>query len=130
MRRSPVALSATIDLPPGSRSVPTARHVVAELLASWDADRFRDDASLLVSELVTNVVRHVADRTPMVLELRLTGISLRVGVVDTSADRPVVQDRPLRDGGGHGLVLVAAVSHRWGSEADGRGKRVWFELLR
>ncbi|QJY47764.1 ATP-binding protein [Pseudonocardia broussonetiae] len=122
------ALSASIDLPTHPRSVPTARHLLSELLIAWDADRFRDDANLLVSELVTNVVRYVDDRTsPMVLEVHLSGPGLRVAVVDSSSARAALVDQPSSDGG-HGLSLVDALSERWGTEPFGDGKRVWFEL--
>lgn len=122
------ALRATIDLPPVSRSVPVARRVLGELLVSWAAERFHDDASLLVSELVTNVVRHVAGTANMVLEVRLSGPGLRVGVVDSSALPPQTRRTPATDPGGHGMLLVAAVADRWGSERHRGGKRVWFEL--
>lgn len=124
----PTALSASIDLPTHPRSVPTARRLLSELLTSWDAVRFRDDANLLVSELVTNVVRHVDDPdSPMVLEVQLNGPGLHVAVADSSTTRPVMRGQRV-SGGGHGLALVEALAERWGTEAAGDGKRVWFEL--
>jgi anti-sigma regulatory factor (Ser/Thr protein kinase) len=123
-------LTATIDLPPEQRSVPTARRLLTELLGSWAAGQYGDDASLLLSELVTNVVRHVASATKLVLEVRLTGLALRVAVIDGSPALPLVSDRPDDSAGGHGLLLVAAIADRWGSEPHADGKRVWFELAR
>ena len=117
---------AELDLPSVPRSVPTARHVVTQLLAAWAADGYRDDAALLVSELVTNVVRHVPTGTPMTVEVHLTQTALQVAVVDGSTTP--ADARPPTAQGGHGLWLVAAVADRWGSEEHGRGKRVWFEL--
>ena len=61
-----------VELPPVVRSVPAARHVVAQLLAAWAADAFRDDAILLVSELVTNVVRHVSGQVALRVEMALS----------------------------------------------------------
>jgi anti-sigma regulatory factor (Ser/Thr protein kinase) len=124
----PDALTATIDLPPEIGSVPAARRVLTELLGSWAAEHFRDDANLLLSELVTNVVRHVSSRSKMVLEVRLSGPGLRVAVIDVSADLPTVTGTPSRAAGGHGMLLVAALADRWGSENHASGKRVWFEL--
>lgn len=124
----PDLLTATIDLPPGPGSVPAARRVLTELLGSWSADQFRDDANLLLSELVTNVVRHVSSREKMVLEVRLSAPGLRVAVVDASTDLPTAAATPSRVAGGHGLLLVATLAHRWGSENHASGKRVWFEL--
>lgn len=125
---TPAPLTATIDLPPGPGSVPAARRMLTELLGSWSANHFRDDANLLLSELVTNVVRHVASRSSMVLEVRLAGPGLRVAVVDASADPPRVLTTPSRAAGGHGMALIEALAHRWGSENLAGGKRVWFEL--
>ena len=119
---------AELDLPSVPRSVPTARHVVTQLLAAWAADGYRDDAALLVSELVTNVVRHVPTGTPMTVEVRLTRTALHVAVIDDSAVPAATRPRTAQ--GGHGLWLVAAVADDWGSEEHVRGKRVWFELRR
>lgn len=122
--------TATIDLPPERRSVPAARRVLSELLTSWAADHYRDDANLLVSELVTNVMRHVRSRTTMVLEIRLSGPGLRIAVVDSSPAAPTSTRSPGTAPGGHGLTLVAAIADRWGTEVLTNGKRVWFELGR
>jgi len=120
------ALHAALDLPPAPRSVPAARRVVAQLLTAWAAEAYSDDAALLVSELVTNVVRHVAGDAAMTVEVHLTQTALQVAVVDGSTT--LADARPPTAQGGHGLWLVAAVADRWGSEEHGRGKRVWFEL--
>lgn len=123
-----VPLRAGIDLPATARSVPVARRVVRQLLTGWSAEAFSDDALLLLSELVGNVVRHVADRAPLRVELALTGPVLHVAVLDGSAAPPV--PRAATAHGGHGLQLVAALSDRWGSHERVEGKRVWFELRR
>ena len=120
------ALNAAVDLPSVPRSVPAARRVVTHLLTAWAAEGYRDDAALLVSELVTNVVRHVAGEAAMTVEVHLTQTALQVAVVDGSTT--LADARPPTAQGGHGLWLVAAVADRWGSEEHGRGKRVWFEL--
>jgi anti-sigma regulatory factor (Ser/Thr protein kinase) len=119
---------ATVDLPPVSDSVPAARHVLALFLRSWSAESVCEHAVLLVSELVTNVVRHVVGRAALTVEVTLTDALLHVGVVDTSATPPTRRVRT--SAGGHGMWLVAATAHRWGSEHHDHGKRVWFELCR
>jgi anti-sigma regulatory factor (Ser/Thr protein kinase) len=126
MASGPATLRAAIDLPSEQRSVPAARRVVGQLLDAWAASGFRDDATLLVSELVTNVVRHVAGKAAMRVEVQLSEPGLRVAVVDRSPARPTVRGRGAD--GGHGIWLVSAVADRWGSEEHGGGKRVWFEL--
>lgn len=76
------------------------------------------------------MVRHVASRTNLVLEIRLSEPGLRVAVVDVSATPPTMTVTSGPTAGGHGLQLVAAVADRWGSESHAGGKRVWFELRR
>jgi anti-sigma regulatory factor (Ser/Thr protein kinase) len=123
-------LTATIVLPPELRSVPAARRLLAELLTAWSAERFREDATLLLSELVTNVVRHVDGPANMTLRVDLYGPGLRVCVADGSTSRPRTQDGMAGDGGGFGLTLLTAVARRWGTDDDPSGKQVWFELDR
>ena len=56
------SLTVTVDLPPATASVPAARHVLLDVLRAWDVPHDRDDAALLVTELVANVVDHVRGR--------------------------------------------------------------------
>ena len=120
--------TAQIDLPPIPPSVTVARHLVLELLRSWNAPHDREDAALLVTELVSNVVDHVRGEANLTLELDLSDAWLRIAVVDGSAIRPVVQelshDRPR----GRGMRMVESIADRWGAEDHRGGKRVWFEL--
>jgi anti-sigma regulatory factor (Ser/Thr protein kinase) len=133
MDAGPRTLRAAVDLPPVPHSAAAARRVVAEVLEAWAAEVFCDDALLLVSELVSNVVRHVTGRRPLRVEMALSSpprrsSGLRVAVVDASAAPLVLRARG--PDGGHGLALVDALADRWGSEEHGDGKRVWFELER
>jgi anti-sigma regulatory factor (Ser/Thr protein kinase) len=120
------ALRATIDLPPVARSVPAARRVLVQLLTAWSVPVFSDDAALLVTELVTNVVRHVAGQATLTVEVSLAEPVLHVAVIDSSSTLPALRDRTAD--GGHGLWLLGEVADRWGSEEHGDGKRTWFEL--
>jgi anti-sigma regulatory factor (Ser/Thr protein kinase) len=121
-------LLASIELPSTRRSVAVARRVVAHLLTGWAAEPLRDDTVLLLSELITNVVRHVVGPTVLRIDLRLSDPSLRVAVLDPSPTLPTLADQG--PSGGHGLHLVAALADQWGSEPHDDGKRVWFELRR
>ena len=120
--------TARLDLRPVVASVPLARHVTLDLLRGWRSVHDLDDAALLVSELVSNVVDHVRDESVLTLELCLAEGWLRISVADGSSIRPVVrelnQDRPR----GRGLQLVEAIADRWGAEDHHGGKRIWFEL--
>ena len=121
-------LRARIDLPTTAGSVPVARRLVAQLLAAWSAEARYEESTLLLSELVTNVVRHVTPATTFTVELILSALKLRVAVVDGSSAPPVLGARG--PSGGHGMWLVSAIADRWGSDEQTGGKQVWFELDR
>jgi anti-sigma regulatory factor (Ser/Thr protein kinase) len=122
------SFSASLDLPPVVHSVPLARHVTVDLLRIWRAPHDRDDAALLVTELVTNVVDHVGGEASFSLELELADGWLRVAVVDGSSLLPVVRELSSDRPRGRGLLLVQALAERWGCEEQDGGKRVWFDL--
>ena len=121
MSDSTAVLRARIDLPTTTGSVPIARHLVTQLLAAWSAKARHEESMLLLSELVTNVVRHVRPTTTFTIELILSQLKLRVSVLDSSPTPPVVRDRS--PAGGHGLWLVTAMADRWGSARHGTGNR-------
>jgi hypothetical protein len=121
-------LTASIDLVPAPPSVPVARHVVLELLNSWNAPQDRDDAAPLVTELVAHVIDHVGGDASLTLELSMSEEWLRVAVVDGSPARPVVRELAIDSPRGRGLLMVQAIADRWGCEDHRDGKRVWFEL--
>ena len=121
-------LSAAVDLPPVVASVPTARRLAVDLLTTWGAPHDLHDAGLLVSELVANVVDHVAGEAVFTLELTLAGDWLRVSVADGSAVRPVVRQLDGSAPRGRGMRLVEQIADRWGVEDHEGGKRVWVEL--
>jgi anti-sigma regulatory factor (Ser/Thr protein kinase) len=92
-----------------------------------------ETAVLLVSELVTNSVRHSASgrpgRTVTVTVLSGGGVT-RVQVTDMSgATVPALRSAVGGlAGGGRGLHLVNALAARWGFEQDGGHTTTWFEL--
>jgi anti-sigma regulatory factor (Ser/Thr protein kinase) len=120
--------SASLDLPPTAASVAAARRLVRELLAVWDVPHDREDAALLVTELVANVVDHVRGEAVLTLELSLSDTWLRIAVVDGSSIRPVVQELSHERPRGRGMRMVEAIADRWGAEDHKGGKRVWFDL--
>ncbi|WP_167392537.1 ATP-binding protein [Streptomyces pactum] len=87
-----------------------------------------DAAELALTELVANVVRHVPGRRCRVCFLLRPG-GVRVEVADGCPELPVPAAADTLDDGGRGLVIVAAVTDRWGvaPHTEGRGKTVWFE---
>ena len=86
-----------------------------------------DTVSLLVTELVSNGVRHA--RTELELHLSFDGSCLRIAVSDGDTRPPVVHARQEVTVGGWGLALIDALSSSWGTEIEGAGgKTVWFEI--
>ncbi len=116
------------QLPPTPASVFIARRFVTQLLQLWSVPPDTvDSVELAVSELVTNAARHSED----IFEVRLQHAQavLRIDVVDSSHRMP----REHNDVGddmtsGRGLLLVGAVSDRWGVDSAGLGKTVWCEF--
>ena len=120
--------SATFDLPPTAAAVPAARQLVGELLRVWQSPHDRDDAALLVTELVSNVVDHVGGEADLTVEVSLAEAWLRIAVVDGSAIRPVVRELSMGHPRGRGLQMVQSIADRWGVEDHDGGKRIWLEL--
>jgi anti-sigma regulatory factor (Ser/Thr protein kinase) len=88
-----------------------------------------DQAQLIVSELVTNVIRHATGHEATV-RLEQHADRLVVAVVDPDSAPPRVTRAALDDEGGRGLHLVDAVADRWGTRTlVSGGKIVWCELL-
>ena len=103
-----------------------ARGALEQIAGRIAPDRMRD-VRLLVSELVTNAVRHArGDAVRLVVALK--GTMLRIEVHDPGNGfvlKPPPDD-PLR-ASGWGLVLVEELADRWGIDHDPR-TRVWFEM--
>jgi anti-sigma regulatory factor (Ser/Thr protein kinase) len=114
-------------LPPRPSSACVAREVVAWQLREWHFESLCEDAAVIVTELISNAVRHAGTE----LELRLVHLphGLRLEVSDGSQAPPMRRPAGSTDEGGRGLQLVDALSTRYGVEADGSGKRVWVEML-
>jgi hypothetical protein len=100
---------------------------VRSALAEWSLSALDDTVSLLVTELVSNGVRHA--RTPLELALSFDGSCLRIAVTDGDPRPPVARVRQELTVGGWGLALVDSLSTEWGTDVDrARGKTVWFEI--
>jgi anti-sigma regulatory factor (Ser/Thr protein kinase) len=91
----------------------------------------RDDVLLLLTELVTNAVRH-ADVGPdrlVRVELRQRSRTVRVAVRDEGAGFAQEATRRRRDeSGGWGLFLVDRIADRWAVIPTATGTCVWFEI--
>ncbi|MGH9178392.1 MAG: ATP-binding SpoIIE family protein phosphatase [Acidimicrobiales bacterium] len=118
---------ARISLAPAAGSVPATRRFLVGVLRSWRMPEVVEgDVELLASELSTNAVRH-ADSTFTVI-VRYDGAMVRVEVGDGSRAVPSRRAPEVDDPGGRGIVLVEALSSKWGVTPTLEGKRVWFEV--
>lgn len=116
-----------IVLPRDSASAKSARAFLSVICADLVGLAHLDDAQLLVSELVTNAVRHGGP--PIEVEVRCApGQGVHVRVRDGGAGRPLLRDPGLHDDGGRGLPLVEALSDAWGVQPLPAGKQVWFHI--
>jgi anti-sigma regulatory factor (Ser/Thr protein kinase) len=133
----------TLTLGALTTAVGSARGHVQMVLSEWAMAAMAEDVALIVSELVTNAVLASTDANgrPMhidgssglpVVHLRLSSDRMRlvVEVWVLSIQAPDAQQPDPDAENGRGLLLVAALSERWGWEqVQGRpGKVVWVEL--
>lgn len=102
------------------------RSFVRAELAVWDLARLTEVAELLVSEVVTNAVRHAG--TGGRVELRRTEQGVRIDVADHGTGVPVRRTPGPDEIAGRGLGIVDTLASRWGVEELEGGKVVWFEL--
>lgn len=119
-----------LKLRPGPEAAGEGRHALDRLEGAIDAERL-SELRLLVTELLTNSVRHGASREWITLDVEICANAVRAVVTDQG--RGFVPDpspRPHPDRpGGWGLCLVDHLADRWGVERR-RGTSVWFELQR
>jgi serine phosphatase RsbU (regulator of sigma subunit) len=102
-----------------------ARRLTRQALADWGLEELTDTAELLVSEIVTNAVRHAS--RPISLRLLRTEV-LRCEVGDDVPQLPRLRRATPEEEHGRGLFLVNRLARRWGTTRLGTGKNVWFEL--
>ena len=116
-----------------ARAPGTARNLVVGCLEGQVEAPALADARLLVSELVTNSLRHGgAPIDEVVVSVELMPAWLRVGVQDSGSASVIAAQPPdLVRGGGFGLNLVQMLSERWGVERIAGGEtQVWAQLAR
>ncbi|GHD16392.1 hypothetical protein GCM10010313_44620 [Streptomyces violarus] len=104
------------------------RRAAARQLCSWGVQRAVDEAGLLVTELATNVVKHVGEGTSATLILEWRGELLRLEVHDKSRSMPSLRAPSCDEECGRGLHLLAAMAVDWGTMLTAAGKAVWCEI--
>jgi serine phosphatase RsbU (regulator of sigma subunit)/anti-sigma regulatory factor (Ser/Thr protein kinase) len=106
--------------------VSRARAVAADALRRWGLEKAEDSVLLLVSELVTNALVHAGSSAHLAL-LQLSD-AVRIEVSDRSPSEPRPRIASTEAVGGRGMLLVDALSSRWGTMERRDGKTVWAQV--
>ena len=130
--RLPLTERLTVTLQPDADAPRTARALVHDACVAWNMPDVLPQSELVISELVTNAVRHA--RTEMTVVISLRGRCLHVSVSDLLVHPPrrtkLARPRPGAplDELGRGLQAVNATALAWGSLPTRTGKMVWATL--
>jgi PAS domain S-box-containing protein len=115
---------ATWELADDPAVVSETRKQVGATLAGWGLDDAEFVTGLVVSELVTNAIRHA--ESPIQLRL-IRDRTLICEVSDGSSTAPHLRRARAFDEGGRGLLLVSQLTERWGTRQTKHGKTIWAE---
>jgi anti-sigma B factor antagonist len=128
-----VTESSALLLPFTASSVGVARrHLVSDLIAADVCASAVTDAALVLSELLSNALRHGGPLPGSGIRVAwdLDTDTVRVSVSDGGgATRPELGEPTATTTGGRGLRIVARLSRRWGTLCDDEGTTVWAEVL-
>ncbi|MFD7416087.1 ATP-binding protein [Kitasatospora purpeofusca] len=126
------------ELAPDDRTPGRVRGWIAGLLDDWRLPHLADDLALIATELTTNALRHGGTTALATLSLSAPDRGPRTVRLEVRDSGPGFDPReciPATDAsgtgescGGRGLLLVAALSSRWGALDTGAGQLVWAEL--
>lgn len=120
-RSGPTRIVADAQAPARARKALSAAH-------GWTSTQVLSDATLVLSEIVSNVVRHTNCPT-VSLEFRASPGVLHVEVSDCDATHaPRFRSSPPEEPGGLGMHIVTALCSDWGHRRFESGKCVWFDV--
>ncbi|MDQ0833921.1 anti-sigma regulatory factor (Ser/Thr protein kinase) [Streptomyces achromogenes] len=130
MNSEPTVPSCESRFPAVTASIAAARHWVRDCVEGFGGPlhqhRVIQTAELLVSELITNAIRHGVG--PPMIRLTWNGRLLRIAVSDDSDRWPRMRATKNTEPGGFGMQLLERLAHRWGVTPRHPGKTVWAEL--
>ncbi|MEU6890053.1 SpoIIE family protein phosphatase [Streptomyces viridosporus] len=115
---------ASFPLPADPALVARARAFTTRQLAKWGLESLAFTTEIIVSELVTNAIRHA--RGSIALRL-IHSQTLICEVSDGSLSAPRLRRARTTDEGGRGLFLVAQLAFGWGTRYTRNGKTIWAE---
>jgi PAS domain S-box-containing protein len=118
---------ASWEIPAATSSVSEARRHATGRLGQWQLDDAALATELIVSELVTNAIRH--GRPPVRLRLVRNTVrnTLTCEVLDASPAAPHLRHARAGDEGGRGLFICGELADSWGVRWSDQGKTVWTE---
>ncbi len=120
--------SSVATVPRSAESSARLRSLLWTMFACWDCDADRlDDAALVLSELVGNAVRH-AQGDSIQVRLHRDRDVLHIAVQDGSTEMPAPREASFKDENGRGMLIIEALSHRWGCDPVASGKVVWADV--
>ena len=121
-----------VALPAVPESIPRAREILESLRGKLE-ESVLDDLRLIVSELVTNSIRHAGLRTsdPIDLEVSVNEATIRLELRDRGRGfaPPPSPTNPFQESG-WGLFLVSQLTDRWGVFTEDGTTTVWIEIHR
>ncbi|WP_147437656.1 ATP-binding protein [Streptomyces radicis] len=134
---------ATFPLPDAPETPSSARRMTRTTLAGWGLDALTDDATVIVSELVTNAMRYglprqgeraplppATPRQPILLTFVHCGGSVLCAVFDPGTEVPRLKEPDHFEESGRGLHVLESLAERWGwTTPDRHGKAVWALLV-
>lgn len=124
-------MTVDVELASNTEAAAVARRALEDLAGAVPERRLRD-VRLLVSELVTNAVRHAGlsagDHIGLIVRLHEAVLRVEVDDPGTGFELRAPKPDPAR-ASGWGLYLVDELADRWGMDRGKRGgTRIWFEL--
>jgi anti-sigma regulatory factor (Ser/Thr protein kinase) len=123
--RPPLVLQAVAE--PGI--VAALRNRVAAHLSGWDLPETAEVARLCVSELLTNVIRHVGAGSAVTLRVWMVDGCPRLELTDPDPEAvPVLRHVSEEAESGRGLALLDALTKRWGVTRNVDSKTTWCDL--
>lgn len=123
-RLLPADRTAVWEVPDDPSEVGRVRAAAVRTLEEWGLAEVAFTTELILSELVTNAIRHAGG--PIRVRL-IRDRALICEVSDGSSTSPHLRRAATTDEGGRGLFLVAQVAERWGTRYTSQGKIIWTE---
>jgi serine phosphatase RsbU (regulator of sigma subunit)/anti-sigma regulatory factor (Ser/Thr protein kinase) len=113
------------EMPDDRAAVSGVREKAVGQLEEWGLMEQAFSTELIVSELVTNAIRHAG--APISLRLLRDDHALICEVSDGSSTYPRLRRAGATDEGGRGLFMVSQLAQRWGTRYTPNGKIIWTE---